>query len=136
MIAIGSNSAGSIDPLWVCISIFLILIVTLLYRYELKFIRTLPPKYKLSVLVSNILHWIVGLGLLTMFVFRLYLNPVGLHVLTWSIIIWIILAAYIVLSRPKLLVKIVRPDKEEIKLLVEQIKKAKQENNSDSSPLV
>ena len=131
-----SKLTGVIDPLWVSISIFLILIVALLFRYELKFIRTLPPKYKLSVIVSNIIHWAIGLGLLSMFIFRLYLNPVGLHVLTWSIIIWIILAAYIVLSRPKLLVKIVRPDKEEIKLLVEQIKKAKQDNNSDSSSIL
>lgn len=122
----------SLDPVWLGVSILIVLIVALLYRYELRFIRTLPERYKLSVIVANILHMVMGLGLLAMFVFRLYRNETGLHVLTWGIVVWLGLSAYIALSRPKLLIKVVKPDKEELMLLINQIKQARTGVKTDS----
>lgn len=122
----------NIDPIWLGFAILIILLVSLLYRYELRFIRTLPPKYKLSVIVANVLHMIVGLGLLAMFVFRYYRTETGLHVLTWGILVWLCLSGYIALSRPKLLLKMVKPDKDELKLLITQIKKVSSKMNENS----
>ena len=135
MINADINSQYHIDLVWVAIAIFLGLIFALLYRYEARFIKTLPQPYRSHVIVTNTFFLILGSMLMLGLALKVYLFIWGIHCIFWGSLIWVALAMYNAFSRPKLLMKLVEPERAELKRLAIEIDKMMQNTQTDNSPL-